>query len=498
MSGALSYLATRSLRNILKSLLRPKLLIALIVYLGILITSILISDAATFRINPALLQQIYMAATVILFIIVFVATELSGLYAYSQAELIWVVSSPLPKERVFLYGVLKKAYKSLLLTFILLVFLGISAVRSLAIPVHIFLVISLGIVLLLILYFSMLVLLRVYCSRIARILICTSFTLFMGWMAVRQILTGSNDYYGLIPLSGWNYYIVSRAISGLTRDTQALFFLALVLVAGFLVYAFFAVKRADVLALLSDRQGGGGGKGREAVSLPLGGQGAWAILCKQLVELRHRGWYLFFDFGALFTCAFICVVSYAIKSSVTATGEAVPPIYAYVANAILQLIFAMTLFDVQSVKDELASAHVRLFPISPWRKMLALAALPVAKKMTVSSLFIALAGWFTGTPGFVVLLTLSSYFFAITNLVFLEFLPIGNLLVQEQMEENVKTLIWGVFKIGLGLIALLPSFGVFAFFLFARNNIWAAFLGFDLACVLLTVLLCLVYRKKAF
>ena len=87
MSGALSYLATRSLRNILKSLLRPKLLIALIVYLGILITSILISDAATFRINPALLQQIYLAETVFLFIIFFVETELSGLYAYSQARL---------------------------------------------------------------------------------------------------------------------------------------------------------------------------------------------------------------------------------------------------------------------------------------------------------------------------------------------------------------------------------------------------------------------------
>lgn len=494
--GALSYLAVCHLRNILKSLLRPKLLIALIVYLGILITSILISNAATFRINPALLQQIYMAATIILFIIVFVATELSGLYAYNQAELIWVVSSPLPAHHVFLYGVLKKAYKSLLLAFMILVFFGVSAVRSFAIPIHTYLLISLGIILLLVLYFALIMLMQVYLRKSTRILVCTGFIFLMGWAAVRQLLSGSG-HFGLIPLSGWNYYIVSRGILGSSVESRALFFLSIVLSAGFLMATILAVKKINVLELLSFRKAGGG-QGRRAVSLPLRGNGARAIFSKQLVEHKHRGWHLFFDFGGLFTSIFICVVSFAIKSSVTATGEAVPPIYAFVANALLQLFFAMTLFDVQPIKEELASAHVRLFPISPLGKMLALSLLPFAKKMIISSFFIALTGWFTETPGLVVLLTLISYSFAIINLVFLEFLPIGNLLVQEQMEENVKTLIWGIFKIGLGLTALLPSLGFFAFFLFARSNVWAAFISFNLACAMLTVLICLVCRKKAF
>jgi len=440
-----------------------------------------------------------MAVTVILFIIIFIATELSGLYSYNQAELICVVLSPLPKYYVFLYGVFRKAYKSLLFTFIFLVLIGYSAVRVFDIPLLMYLVISMGIILLLVIYLALIILLNVFVRRITRIIACSSLVIIMGWVMIRQILSvNAIDYFGLIPFSGWNYFIISHAIFGLTGKTQVLLFLSITLTVGFLVATMLVLRRVDVFELLYTRKAVGPKRERESVSLPIGGKGAWVIFCKQLVEHRHRGWYLFFDVGALITSSFICVVAYAIMSSVTETGEVVPAIYAYGANAIFQLLFSMTLFDCLSIKAELASAHVRLFPIAPLRKMLAISLLPFLKKGIVSTFFIVLVGWFTGTSATLVLLTLSSFLFAVVNLVFLEFLPIGRLLVQDQMEENIKTLIWGIVKIGFGLVALLPSFAVFTFFLFTGSNIWGAFFGFNLASIMVTLLICILYRNKAF
>jgi hypothetical protein len=430
--SALAYILHRSLKNIIKELIRkPAALIAYIIiacfFIGTFIMSLLMPQTNTEMVNMDITKAIFVGYTAFLLVIA-ITTSLGGVSFFRMADVNMLFTAPIKAGYILIYGFVKQlAGNFMIMLFLALQYpnwkrmFGFIDGAGWILMVSYMLLLALTSLLGMALYAC--ISKKPHRKPLAKGIIYALVAAFLLPIIINTYKSGdvlnsmlvwlSNDNLRFVPIIGWFREVLIGTYTGITA--QVIFYAALILLTG--LAAFIYLYHMDTgfyehvlsgtehkeLVVKSMREGKTPSKNISRRYRKVKGrftrEGSLAIFQRQMLEKRKSGFWLISARTLILAAgASIAAVSIPVDSLNLVLGI-------LTASAYIMFIYAM----IGSLEGDLSSHYIYMIPAAPMKKMFFSTLSEVLKIVVEGLLIFACVGFILKVPLDIILSAVFAY-----------------------------------------------------------------------------------------